>query len=118
MDLETLKAAARTALQNKAGGYYEQGVRECLVIDDERGHYQLLGIGWADAGTRRAFDVYAHLDVQDGMIWVQVDNTEPGIATELLELGVSEQQIVLGFHAPYKRQFTPFANGDASQKTV
>jgi XisI protein len=114
MKLEELKAAARTVLQNKMGGLYERGVQECLVMDDERGHYQWLGVGWTESDSRRAFDVYVHLDVREGMIWVQVDNTEPGIADELVELGIPKNKIVLGFQAPYKRKFTEFATGDAA----
>lgn len=44
-------------------------------------------------------------------IWIQRDGTEMGIANELIAAGVSKEDIVLGFHAPYKRQFTDFAVG-------
>ena len=58
--------------------------------------------------------MYVHLDVREGMIWVQVDNTEPGIADELVELGIPKDKIVLGFQAPFKRKFTEFATGDVA----
>lgn len=44
-------------------------------------------------------------------IWIQRDGTEIGIANELIVAGVAKEDIVLGFHAPYKRQFTDFAVG-------
>jgi hypothetical protein len=31
------------------------------------------------------------------------------VDTELVALGIPKEQIVLGFHSPYKRQFTEFA---------
>jgi XisI protein len=37
------------------------------------------------------------------------DGTEEGIANELVELGIPKQAIVLGYHAPYDRQYTDFA---------
>ena len=37
------------------------------------------------------------------------DFTEEGLATKLVEFGVPQTDIVLGFRAPYVRQFTGFA---------
>ncbi|MGC1305871.1 MAG: element excision factor XisI family protein [Phormidesmis sp.] len=50
-----------------------------------------------------------HLDIKDGKIWIQHDGTEAGIATQLLELGVPANDIVLAFHSPNMRKFTEFA---------
>ena len=52
-----------------------------------------------------------HVDIKDNKIWIQHDGTEIGIAGELEKLGVPKSDIVLGFHAPYKRKFTDFAVG-------
>ena len=113
--LEQMKSAIREVFQNLArGGIREPGTREHLIMDDERGHYQLLGVGWTESDSRRAFDIYAHVDIQDGMVWVEVDNTERGIASELVELGVPKDKIVLGFQSPYKRKFTEFASGETA----
>ncbi|WP_407919794.1 element excision factor XisI family protein [Dolichospermum compactum] len=49
--------------------------------------------------------------VANPMIWIQRDGTEIGIANELMAADVSKEDIVLGFHDPYKRQFTGFAVG-------
>lgn len=86
------------------------GTRRQIMMDDERGHYQVLSIGWQ--GLERTFDVMLHLDLKDGLIWIQVDNTEPGIADALLEQGIPKEQIVLAFHAPFKRPYTGFATGE------
>jgi hypothetical protein len=50
-----------------------------------------------------------HLDIRNGKIWIQHDGTEVGIANRLVEAGVPKTDIVLGFHSPFKRQFTEFA---------
>jgi hypothetical protein len=52
-----------------------------------------------------------HLDIKDGKIWLQWNGTEDDIAAELMSMGVAKQDIVLGFHTPYARQFTDFAVG-------
>lgn len=44
-------------------------------------------------------------------IWIQRDGTGIGIANELIAAGVPKEDIILGFNAPYKREFTDFAVG-------
>lgn len=79
-----------------------------LVIDDKRGHYYLMDVGWD--GMERIHSCLLHLDVKmDGKIWVQKDFTERGIATDLMEADVPKHDIVLGFHSPFKRKYTDFA---------
>ncbi|EGJ31469.1 MULTISPECIES: XisI protein [Moorena] len=77
------------------------------VLDTERDHYLLLHTGWKD--NRRTHGCSLHLDIKNGKIWIQHDGTEIGIATQLLELGVPAEDIVLGFHSPNMRQYTEFA---------
>jgi len=79
-----------------------------MVFDAQRGHYYLMDIGWQD--MERIHSCLLHLDVKaDGKIWVQKDFTEQGIVTVLLEEKVPKQDIVLGFHSPFKRTYTDFA---------
>ncbi|WP_445299415.1 MULTISPECIES: element excision factor XisI family protein [unclassified Microcoleus] len=46
------------------------------------------------------------LDIKDSKIWIQRNMTEVDIAREFVEMGVSEDDIVLGLHPPYKRPHT------------
>ena len=78
-----------------------------LTIDTERDHYYVFHVGWI--GERRIYGCVLHVDIKNEKIWVQHDGTEDGIANEFLGLGVPKSDIVLGFHSPYKRQFTEFA---------
>ncbi len=41
----------------------------------------------------------------------RADCTETGVANELVEMGVPKHDIILAFHAPYKRQYTGFGVG-------
>ncbi len=80
------------------------------VFDKERDHYQLLNVGWHD--YRRVRGCVLQIDIKnDGKIWIQHDGTEIGVANELVEWGVPKEDIVLAYHAPYKRKYTGFAEG-------
>ncbi|QMS87969.1 XisI protein [Nostoc edaphicum CCNP1411] len=80
-----------------------------LIFDTERDHYQVLHLGWEE--LRRVYGCIIHIDIKDDKIWIQRDGTEAGVANELVTAGVPKQDIILGFHAPYKRKFTEFAAG-------
>ena len=82
-------------------------VENYLVVDRENDHYQLLSDGWS--GSHRYYGCILHFDIRNGKVWIQHNGTEHEIATELMELGVDKQDIVLGFHAPELRAYTEFA---------
>lgn len=86
---------------------YPEEIEKQAVLDTERDHYLLLHTGWRD--NRRTHGCSLHIDIKDGKIWIQHDGTEDGIATQLLELGIPKENIVLAFHSPYIREFTEFA---------
>jgi serine/threonine protein kinase len=77
------------------------------IFDTEHDHYQLVYVGWEN--QRRVYGCVLHLDIKNEKIWIQHNGTEANIADELIDLGVAKTDIVLGFHSPYKRQFTDFA---------
>ncbi len=78
-----------------------------LLFDTQRHHYQLLNIGWKE--QKRIYGVIIHVALKGDKIWIQRDGTEIGIANQLMEAGVPQHDIVLGFQAPYKRSLTAFA---------
>jgi XisI protein len=80
-----------------------------LIFDTVRHSYQLVHVGWHD--DRRIYGCILHLDIKDGKIWFQHNGTENDIPAELVEMGVAKTDIVVGFHSPFKRQFTEYAVG-------
>lgn len=78
-----------------------------LICDTTRDHYQLVHVGWQ--GDRRVYGCILHLDIQDQKIWIQHNGTENDIAAELVAMGIPKTDIVIGFHSPFKRQFTEYA---------
>jgi len=79
------------------------------IYDTVNDHYQVLSMGWNK--HQRIHGSLLHVDIRDNKIWIQYDGTEEGIANRLLELGVPAEDIVLGFHPPYQRQYTNFSVG-------
>jgi hypothetical protein len=80
-----------------------------FINDPVSDHYQLMVIGWMD--QERVYGSIIHITLHNGKIWIQHDGTEDGMAERLLAAGVPKTDIVLGFHSPFKRQFTEFAVG-------
>ncbi len=79
-----------------------------LITDDENGHYILFSVGWEK--KERHYATFVHIDVKpDGKVWLQHDGTDLKIALELIEKGIPKEEIVLAFHAPFRRKLTGFA---------
>jgi hypothetical protein len=85
----------------------ERDIDTELILDTTRDHYQLVHVGWQN--ERRIYGCVLHLDIKNGKIWLQHNGTENDIAAELVEMGVPKTDIVIGFHSPFKRQFTEYA---------
>jgi hypothetical protein len=106
--VDRFRAIVRQLLQDY--GQYRPSHGEIdteIVIDPERDHYELLHVGWD--GQRRVHGAVIHIDIIDGKVWIQHDGTAPGVAEELVELGIPREAIVLGFRPPNVRQYSGFA---------
>jgi hypothetical protein len=77
------------------------------VQDTQHDRYTLQRV--SHAGDRYDTRLLAYLEIRDGKIWLLTDNTEEGIASELVAEGISKDQIVLGFYPPQTRQMGEFA---------
>lgn len=81
------------------------------IFDNDNEHYQLVMLGW-DKGER-VYGCTMHLDIKDGKIWIQHNSTDALITRELIAMGVAKEDVVIGFHAPYKRSSNPLAYIDS-----
>ena len=77
------------------------------LFDHETDHYQVVGVGWDK--DERIYGVSIHLDIKDGKIWIQVNNTEIDLGQVLVERGVDKNDIVIGFQPPYIRAYSGYA---------
>ncbi len=107
MDKLNYSELVQTIIKGHVGNSLNGNTEVHLIFDTERSRYQLLHIGWS--GLSRVFGCIIYVEIKDGKIWIERDGTEIGVANELVEAGVPKPDIVLAFHAPYKRKFTEFA---------
>ncbi|MCS6861409.1 MAG: XisI protein [Abditibacteriales bacterium] len=77
------------------------------IFDTERDHYELVALGWQ--GKRRVHACLIHIDIRGDKVWLQHDSTDAEIAKALVEKGIPQEDIVLGFHPEHWRQYTGFA---------
>jgi hypothetical protein len=78
-----------------------------VVMDEERGHYEVLAIGWR--GNKQVHTTIIHIDRIDDKVWLQHDGTDRIIADELPAAGIPPVSLVLGFRHPRVREYTGFA---------
>ncbi|MBC8143772.1 MAG: XisI protein [Armatimonadetes bacterium] len=77
------------------------------VSDTAHDRYTLNHINYKN--DRYDSSLLAHLEIRDGKIWILTDNTEEGVATDLVREGVPKSLIVLGFYIPATREAGEFA---------
>ena len=105
---------AKQVISDYAAFYAQGGITSlCPVFDEHRQSFLLLDIGWQD--DQYLYNAPIHLDIVHGKIWIQHDDTEEGIATDLLDAGVPREDIVLGFRPPELRPYTEFGTGAAAE---
>jgi hypothetical protein len=85
------------------------GYNSQVLFDDERGSYLVLDIGWN--GDKYLHATPIHINLIGDKIWIQYDDTEEGVATDLLAAGIPKEDIVLGFRHPNVRPYTEFGTG-------
>lgn len=77
------------------------------VMDTNQDRYILTHVDYED--QRSKSHLLAQLEIRDGKIWILTDNTEEGIASELVAAGVPKNRIVLGFYSSRMREMGEFA---------
>ncbi|MEK7254914.1 MAG: XisI protein [Bacteroidota bacterium] len=99
-------------LLEEIGKYYKGTTNPLnlqVIVDEKNRHYQLLMQGWDENGY--TFQCLCHLDIIDGKVWIQWNDTEEPLEVELMKMGVPASDIVLGLKRPEYRQYTDFALG-------
>lgn len=85
----------------------EVNIQDRLLFDPQNDSYAVIAEGWD--GEERVHFVVAHLEIINGKVWIQADNTDVAIARELETAGIPKSDIVLGFRPPSVRPFTEYA---------
>jgi hypothetical protein len=80
------------------GPNLQRQVEDHTIFDTEQDRYVLIANGWNR--DERVNFIVAHIEIIDGKVWVQADNTDVAVARELEHAGVAPDDIVLGFRLP------------------
>ena len=99
----------KTVLQNHADyrANLPDGYTSQVLFDDKRGQYLIIDLGWNGDSYLHATPI--HITLIRDKVWIQYDDTEEGVATDLVNAGIPKENIVLGFRHPKIRQHTGFA---------
>lgn len=84
-----------------------------VILDGHRHRYLLLAIGWSQG--QRVHHTVIHIDIIEGQVWIQANNTDRLIAEELVKVGIPHQSIVLGLQPPEIRPYTDYGVPEVSQ---
>jgi PAS domain-containing protein len=75
-----------------------------IIFDSDRDRYLLIDLGWQE--HQRIYNCVIHLEIKDGKIWIQRNQTDKPIAEVLIAIGVAKEDIILGLQPPYIREYT------------
>jgi hypothetical protein len=85
---------------------HKNGIESFTAFDEKQDHYLLHTIGWRN--VERIWNTTAYVRIRGNKLWIEIDWTERGIATDLLAAGVPKEDIILAFHHPSVRPYTEF----------
>ncbi|MDJ0846645.1 XisI protein [Crocosphaera sp.] len=105
--LEKYSSIIQNILQEYGQFSQDKDIETELIFDTIRHHYQIVNVGWKNDNW--IYGCILHLDIKNYKIWIQHNGTEIEIGEELVKCGVPKSDIVIGFHPPFKRQFTEYA---------
>ena len=105
--LEKYSSIIQNILQEYAQFSQDKDVETELIFDPIRHHYQIVNVGWKNDNW--IYGCILHLDIKNDKIWIQNNGTQIEIGEELVKYGVPKSDIVIGFHPPFKRQFTEYS---------
>lgn len=69
-----------------------------VIFDDENCRYLVVWIGWMK--SKRIYQSAIHIEICEQEILIQCNDTEDLLVTELIEMGVPQEKIRLGFVSP------------------
>jgi XisI protein len=105
--LDHYRQCIQTLLMQHDSKPVQADIETELIFDLVRDRYLLMRVGWN--GLSRVYHSILHFDLKDNKIWLQQNMTDADVAQALIEMGVSETDIVLGLHPPYKRPYTGYS---------
>ena len=79
------------------------------IFDVYQDRYLLVNMGCQ--GKRHIHDCVIHIEIIEGQVWIQQNNTDQRIGEELVKAGIPREHIVLGFQPLELRPYSKFSIG-------
>jgi XisI protein len=98
----------RQIVQEFLADFAKDDANAQLIFDLPHDRYLVMHNEWRD--EYRIYGCAMQLDIIDGQIWIQHNSTEIYIDRELVQRGVSSQDIILGFRSPSVRKILAAAH--------
>lgn len=80
---------------------YMTKVENQLIINQDRTHFVLLSVGWHE--KHYVHGITFNVEIRNDKVWVHEDMTDVDIAWRLIDAGIPQSDIVLGFVPEYAR---------------
>lgn len=77
----------------------DDGIEDVAVFDEKTDNYILASVGW-HPNDRRQHGYPIHIRIKDEKVWVEWDGTDQEIVQQLIDSGIDENDIVLGWDKP------------------
>jgi XisI protein len=104
VSIEVCQQAVIDTLLESMPGTLMPNTLQVVPVFDRQGHrYQLLCQGWA-ANEQRIFYPMIHIEIIDGHVWIQHNQSDCDLGEALYNHGIPKSQIVLGLYPPSLRQ--------------
>jgi XisI protein len=106
------QAIIDTLLESMPESLLPNDLQVMPIFDRQAHRYQLLCQGWG-TGEKRIFHPIIHIEIIDGKVWIQQNQSDTDVGEVLCDRGIPKSQMVLGLYLPSLRQLNPtYASGD------
>ena len=82
-------------------------IQDKTIFDRSADRYAVVSEGFDKDG--RVHHIVVHIEIMNGKVWLQADNTDRVVARELEEAGIPKSDIVIGFRPPHIRSLLDYA---------
>jgi XisI protein len=72
------------------------GLQNRIIADTQQNTFAMIAFGWQNEESYTHLLCF-HIEIINGKVWVHENNTEAMIVNELIEKGIAEEDIILGF---------------------
>ena len=68
----------------------------------DKDHYLVIRVGWSK--EENLYSIIVHIAIINEKVWIYVSNIDMNLEEDLIEQGVSKEDIILGGISPSRRQ--------------